>query len=303
MYSAQHEVAAAQSTGSVETTSRGSRFAEFYKKFGTILFTLIGAILGGGIGLAFVFTGFSSPILLYWLGIPGTLFIRALTLFVVPLVFSSLVLGVSSIADAGGKLRKVGGQTIALYTLTTVFGALEGLAASQIVRPFWQNSATSEAEAVTAASSIIFAKPETAAWDSLARISLFNTEFESAYNSTTAALVSARLPGYTDLWNTSLLAYPAASEVSFRLPDFLSQGPVTDIIVYAASGAVAFGVPNDSLTIVAAASGEEEKPAHEAKPSTGKQISDNLGNLLISLVPRKCVVVECAAVNLCRIYI
>ena len=48
----------------------------------------------------------------------GTLFINSLKMMVVPLVFVSLVTGVSALGDTS-KLGRIGGKAIALYLLTT----------------------------------------------------------------------------------------------------------------------------------------------------------------------------------------
>lgn len=118
---------------------------------GLIIATLIGAALGVGAGLGMVFAGVDIPVLLYWIAMPGTLFMRALTCMIVPLVFSSLVLGVSNIADGEGKFKKIGLTTFLLYTLTTFVGALEGLGFSMLARPAWQPDATSNATMAEAA--------------------------------------------------------------------------------------------------------------------------------------------------------
>ena len=69
-------------------------------------------------GRADVTTNASSIGLFY---ITGQLFIRALSLIIVPMIYTSLVLAVIRIADAA-KLRRISLKTIGLFLLTTVMG-------------------------------------------------------------------------------------------------------------------------------------------------------------------------------------
>ena len=50
----------------------------------------------------------------------GTLFLNLIKLVIVPLVFSSLVVGACSMDDVR-KLGRIGGKTMAYYLLTTAF--------------------------------------------------------------------------------------------------------------------------------------------------------------------------------------
>jgi Na+/H+-dicarboxylate symporter len=56
----------------------------------------------------------------------GTLFLNLIKLVIVPLVFSSLVVGVCSMDDVR-KLGRIGGKTVAYYMLTTAFAVTIGL--------------------------------------------------------------------------------------------------------------------------------------------------------------------------------
>ena len=56
----------------------------------------------------------------------GDIFITLLKLIAVPLVLASLVVGVSSLNDMT-KLSRMGGKTIAIYMVTTVFAITIGL--------------------------------------------------------------------------------------------------------------------------------------------------------------------------------
>jgi hypothetical protein len=88
----------------VESKEEG-RLSSLFRKHGIVLFTLIGAALGIATGLAFMFGGVNNATLLKWIGLPGVLFMRALTCMIVPLVFSSLVTSVANAGSTGGFRR------------------------------------------------------------------------------------------------------------------------------------------------------------------------------------------------------
>jgi Na+/H+-dicarboxylate symporter len=64
----------------------------------------------------------------------GTLFINALKMLIVPLIASSIVVGVAGIG-ASGHLGKLGGKTLLFYAITTLFAILVGLLLVNLVRP------------------------------------------------------------------------------------------------------------------------------------------------------------------------
>ena len=64
----------------------------------------------------------------------GTLFINALKMLIVPLIASSIIVGVAGIG-ASGHLGKLGGKTLLFYALTTLFAILVGLLLVNLVRP------------------------------------------------------------------------------------------------------------------------------------------------------------------------
>ena len=64
----------------------------------------------------------------------GTLFINAIKMLVVPLIFLSLVCGVMSLRDPA-KLGRVGVKTIGLYLGTTVVAVCFGLVVGLIIEP------------------------------------------------------------------------------------------------------------------------------------------------------------------------
>jgi len=68
------------------------------------------------------------------LGVTGQVFIRLLTMLVVPIVFVSLVGGVSSLSDPGS-LGRMGGRAVALYLITTGIAVALALSAAVIFEP------------------------------------------------------------------------------------------------------------------------------------------------------------------------
>lgn len=64
----------------------------------------------------------------------GTIFINSLKAVSIPLIIASLVVGITSIEDTS-KLSRIGGKTILLYVLTTVFSVILGIVVANVVKP------------------------------------------------------------------------------------------------------------------------------------------------------------------------
>ena len=77
----------------------------------------------------------------------GKIFVNSLKMLVVPLVFVSLVCGVSSLSDPS-KLGRLGGKSLVLYILTTGIAVTLALVAALIVQPGNGFSMPTEAEYV-----------------------------------------------------------------------------------------------------------------------------------------------------------
>jgi len=69
-----------------------------------------------------------------WIKPWGKIFINLLKLIAVPLVFASLIKGVSSLSDIS-KLSRIGGKTIGIYLFTTIVAVTFGLLLVNIVQP------------------------------------------------------------------------------------------------------------------------------------------------------------------------
>lgn len=96
---------------------------------------LIGLVLGVVVGLAANLLALEwLQTALDWIEPIGTLFIRLITMIVVPLVVASLLVGTASLGDIR-KLGRIGGKTVAYYMLTTAAAVTIGLILSNIVEP------------------------------------------------------------------------------------------------------------------------------------------------------------------------
>lgn len=85
-------------------------------------------ILANLLGLVWLQDAFS------WVEPVGTIFIRLITMIVIPLVVASLILGTASLGDIR-KLGRIGGKTILYYMSTTAIAVSIGLLLSNIVQP------------------------------------------------------------------------------------------------------------------------------------------------------------------------
>lgn len=86
---------------------------------GFVLGAILGAIWGPGI---------------VWIKPVGTIFLNLLKMLIIPLIFSTLVVGVASIAEPK-KLGRVAGKTIIYYLITTGIAIVIGLLVGNIIQP------------------------------------------------------------------------------------------------------------------------------------------------------------------------
>ncbi|MCA2016399.1 dicarboxylate/amino acid:cation symporter [Vibrio tritonius] len=104
------------------STQRGpwARLA-LWKKIliGMVLGVIVGAVMGPDAALL-------KPI--------GTLFINAIKMLIVPLVFCSLVVGITSMKDTR-KMGRIGGKALLIYMLTTAVAIAVGLGLSAVIQP------------------------------------------------------------------------------------------------------------------------------------------------------------------------
>ena len=94
---------------------------------------IIGMVLGLVYGIVAVSLGWQK-FTIDWITPWGTIFINMLKLIAVPLVLTSLIVGVASLSDIK-KLSRMGGKTIAIYLATTAIAVTIGLLAVNIFQP------------------------------------------------------------------------------------------------------------------------------------------------------------------------
>jgi Na+/H+-dicarboxylate symporter len=95
---------------------------------------IAGLILGLIFGLVVIKTDISPEFTLNYIKPIGTVFINALKMIAVPLVFASLIVGVSNLGDIS-KLSRIGSKTIITYLITTVIAVTVGLFLVNIFQP------------------------------------------------------------------------------------------------------------------------------------------------------------------------
>lgn len=97
---------------------------------GFILGLALGFIIGPMAGNSSFIGGFLLPVL----GLIGNIFIALLKMLIVPLVFSSIIMGASSVGDPK-VLGRIGLKTVALYLSTTVVAITIGLILGNVIQP------------------------------------------------------------------------------------------------------------------------------------------------------------------------
>nr|WP_263324450.1 glutamate/aspartate:proton symporter GltP [Neobacillus sp. Marseille-Q6967] len=100
------------------------------KKIGLAWQILIGLVLGIAVGAIF----YGNPAIESYLQPIGTIFIRLIKMIVIPIVISSLIVGVAGVGDIK-KLGKLGGKTILYFEIITTVAIIIGLAAANIFQP------------------------------------------------------------------------------------------------------------------------------------------------------------------------
>ena len=94
---------------------------------------LIGMVLGILFGVVSSLSGWND-FTQDWISPWGTIFVNLLKLIAIPLVLSSLIIGVASLSDLQ-KLSRIGGKTLTIYLVTTLVAIAIGLTLVNIVQP------------------------------------------------------------------------------------------------------------------------------------------------------------------------
>ncbi|WP_346967089.1 cation:dicarboxylate symporter family transporter [Clostridium perfringens] len=100
------------------------------KKLGLAFQIVLGLILGIIVGAVF----YGNPVVTSYLQPFGDIFIRLIKMIVIPIVFSSLVVGVAGVGDVK-KLGKIGGKTILYFEIVTTFAIIIGLVVANLFHP------------------------------------------------------------------------------------------------------------------------------------------------------------------------
>lgn len=95
---------------------------------------LLGMFLGAIFAILLIQWDGGAPFISNWIKPFGNIFINALKLIAVPLIFASLVNGIAELKDIS-KLSKMGGKTIMIYLFTTVTAVTIGLAIVNVIAP------------------------------------------------------------------------------------------------------------------------------------------------------------------------
>lgn len=95
---------------------------------------LLGMLFGVLFAVLLIQFDWGKEFIVDWIKPFGNIFINLLKLIAVPLILASLIKGVSDLKDIS-KLSQMGGRTIGLYILTTVFAVSIGLVVVNIIKP------------------------------------------------------------------------------------------------------------------------------------------------------------------------
>ena len=104
------------------------------KKIALYIQILIGLALGLLFAVLSVKLGWPTSLTINYIKPFGTVFLNSLKMVAIPLIFASLVVGVTSIEDVT-KLSRIGGKTFVIYTATTLLAVALGLMVANVIKP------------------------------------------------------------------------------------------------------------------------------------------------------------------------
>jgi Na+/H+-dicarboxylate symporter len=114
---------------------------------------LIWGLISSQTGLNGFTTDYIKPV--------GTIFVTLLKLIAVPLVLASLIAGVANLNDIK-KLSRMGGRTIGIYMITTVFAITIGLVVVNLLKPWEALPEATKTTLMTSYSGNVAARTQTA---------------------------------------------------------------------------------------------------------------------------------------------
>ena len=99
---------------------------------------LIALLIGVGAGVLLapttgLFNQQASHSIGNWLALPGQLFLKLVQMIMIPLIFASIVRGITS--NSEDQLKKMGGRVIVYFILTTIISIVIGMAVSYTIKP------------------------------------------------------------------------------------------------------------------------------------------------------------------------
>ncbi len=104
------------------------------KKVALHIQILAGLFLGLLFAIASIKLGWPTHFTISYIKPFGTIFLNSLKMIAIPLIFVSLVVGVTSIEDVT-KLSRIGGKTFLIYTVTTILAVVLGLIIANLIKP------------------------------------------------------------------------------------------------------------------------------------------------------------------------
>lgn len=104
------------------------------KKVALHIQILAGLFLGLLFAIVSVKLGWPTHFTISYIKPFGTIFLNSLKMIAIPLIFVSLVVGVTSIEDVT-KLSRIGGKTFFIYTVTTILAVVLGLMIANLIKP------------------------------------------------------------------------------------------------------------------------------------------------------------------------
>lgn len=104
------------------------------KKLSLHIQIFIGLVAGLAFAMLSIRLGWSTTFTINYIKPFGTIFLNSLKMIAVPLIFASLITGITNIEDVA-KLSRIGGKTFFIYTTTTVLAVILGLTIANLAKP------------------------------------------------------------------------------------------------------------------------------------------------------------------------
>lgn len=92
---------------------------------------IVGLVIGPGVGLV---PSDIAEVVASWLALPGQLFLAAIQMIVIPLVFASIIVGIAGNEDLE-QLKRVGPRIVLYFLATTTIAIGLGIGVASLVRP------------------------------------------------------------------------------------------------------------------------------------------------------------------------